>query len=106
MKKSIVYCLICLFITITAHAEITYTTKGGGYIASVSERYFDIAVKYISQGDKQAFANMVKKQKVFILREGLEVYLEKAPFMSGKVLVRKKGTDTRVWTIFKALEQN
>jgi len=79
-----------------------YMTKGG-YVASVSKENLSRAIKYVSQGDRDAFNRMVQSKQVFILKKGVVVYVEKMPFLSGLVKIRPKGHTTGVWTVFEAI---
>lgn len=97
--------LSCILLSVMkVEAETGWYVTKGGYIAAVTEELLDHATSLVVSGDKVAFAKFIESNSyVFIMRDGLNVYVEKASLFSGKVRIRVKGMNISVWTAREAL---
>tara|TARA_R110000765_G_scaffold295818_3_gene390978 strand:- start:9046 stop:9321 length:276 start_codon:yes stop_codon:yes gene_type:complete len=78
-----------------------YITKSG-YFAAIDEESYDKMMNYIVEKDMEAVDILMKHKKVIMLKEGLQVYLVKVSW--GKVIIRPKGYDLKLWTVSEAIE--
>lgn len=100
MKKTLLL-FVFMFATFSLCAQQkTYYTKDG-YVFAFDKETLNRAIKYVSQNDTEALQSMIERQKVFILKENVEVYVEEQTF--SLVKIRPKGTDTEVWTVREAI---
>lgn len=102
IKKIFATFFLVLSFSTWAAADVIYTTKPG-YFASQSYDNYDKAVSMLADGDKAAVVHMVVSNKIFMLKEGLRVYLVKRKW-SGDIKIRLKGTDIEVWTFGDAID--
>lgn len=96
--------LVSLFMAQAVFAGTVYVTKGG-YIASISENYLKTAMTYAAQGDEVAFNKMERQRKIFVMKEGIRVYISDTKFFSGIVKIRVEGDTIEVWTLIDAIEE-
>lgn len=77
----------------------------GGHIGAVSRAKLDQATTLVAQGDREAFERLLATDPgVFVLAEGLEVYVADSDgVLSSVVKVRKKGTTAEIWTVREAI---
>ena len=101
--KNILLLFVLMFGAVSLSAQQkTYYAKVG-YVFAFDKETLNIAVKYVSQGDDAAFESMIKAQKIFILKENVEVYVEGQTL--SLVRIRPIGTDTEVWTVREAISR-
>jgi hypothetical protein len=80
-----------------------FVTKEG-YVAAATKEDYDEATTYATQGDKEAFAQMVDSGRIVTLDPHREVYImEHAGFLGAEVKIRPKGERITVWTTIEAL---
>lgn len=102
MKKTIFSIIIILTASIS-YANTIYIT-GSNHVASVSYNYYKQAVGVVADGDKKAFDTMISEKKIFILKEGLSVYVVERKF-PGTIKIRLKGTTSEAWTAKEAIKK-
>lgn len=76
-----------------------------GYLASFSEDLLDRAIDYSTQNDLQALQSLIDSGMVFAMRPGMEVYLEDASFLGGKIKIRPKGSNMVIVTVREAIKK-
>lgn len=77
-----------------------YTIKQG-YFAAINEESYEKMMSFIVEKDMDALEGLIKKGVIIELRKGLEVYLIKSSW--GKVIIRPKGHDLKLWTVREAI---
>jgi hypothetical protein len=79
-------------------ASATRTTRGGD-IAAFTESDLDEALKYIIQKDDAALNQLLQSERVFVLKSGVEVHIDRClNFMCSKVAIRPVGQTTSIYT--------
>ncbi len=84
-----------------AQAQPKCTTKDGWHVA-LTEDVLDQAGRYVAQGDKAAFAALIKSGRLRAMKGGVPVYLEPGGRF-GHAAIRLPGLTTPVWTLTEAL---
>ncbi len=92
--------LVMSYSTLDDNNQNIYTTKSG-YFAAIDEESFDKMMDFIVDDDKEALQLLINRGKIFELKAGIKVYLVKSSW--GKVIIRPKGYDIRVWTVSEAI---
>jgi hypothetical protein len=78
----------------------------GNSIFAESEAALDEAVKYVAQGDKEAFGKLMVANVIFQLKPGTQVYLEKCVgFTCSMVKVRLAGETTTLYALREAIKE-
>jgi hypothetical protein len=67
----------------------------GNYFAADAEKDLDTCINYCVEKDYAALGGMI--------RQGLRVFIEDQPFLSGKVSIRLPGSDVKIWTVTEAV---
>ena len=84
-------------------ASTTRTTKGD-YIAAFTESNLDEALKYIIQKDDAALNQLLQSERVFVLKPGVEVRIDRyLNFMCSKVAIRLAGETIPIYTFGEAV---
>lgn len=84
--------------------DLSYITKGG-YPASASKELFEKAIKMAVDNDTQALQKLINSNLVFILKEGVPVYVEDSSILGGWVKLRPKGETVTFYTNIEAIEK-
>jgi hypothetical protein len=78
-----------------------YITKSE-YFAAIDDESYEKMINFIIEKDMEAIDVLMKNNKVIMLKEDLQVYLVKVSW--GKVIIRPKGHDLKLWTVSEAIE--
>lgn len=105
-KSSFIFISFLLILTLysSAFAENIKTTKPG-YLASLSETMLEKAIDYAVANDKIALQKLLDSNLVFILKEGIRVYIVDVKLFSGTVKIRPVGETFEVWTVTEAVSK-
>jgi len=103
MKRSKI--IILLFFVVFSQEIIAqdYTTTKDGYLAAITEEYFDKVVDLVAVKDYQAIQTLVDAGVVIWLKEGMKVQIVESTWTGG-IKIRLKGTVVEVWTYMEAVE--
>jgi|WetSurMetagenome_2_1015567.scaffolds.fasta_scaffold100253_3 hypothetical protein len=103
MKKY--FCIVLLILSsLSCFAQDSsnyYVTKGN-YIFAYTESDLDKATRICTQKDTAALQQMIDQQRIFIVKQGLRVYVVKKKFST--VLVRFQGMTLELWTVNEAIQ--
>jgi hypothetical protein len=80
------------------------TVRRGPWVACTSDQNFDMAVRVIASGDKQALGSMIAQGRCTVLESGETVDVMDTHMFSGKVEVRKRGTASVLYTFYEAVQ--
>ena len=69
----------------------------------MSEKLLDKAIEYAAVKDYTALQKLMDTKMVFMLKGGLNVYIEDTKIFSGKVKIRPVGQTIEVWTLIEAV---
>ena len=70
-------------------------------VASLSKAQLEQTIKYASQGDQAAFAQMVISKRAFLLKPGVPVYIDERSWFLVKI--RPEGQTFGVWTAMESV---
>jgi hypothetical protein len=77
-----------------------------GHLAAESKEDLDRAIRYVSQNDAKALDRLIESDKVFLLKEGIEVYTEGCEgFFCLIIKIRPVGEDTVFYTTLEAVRK-
>lgn len=102
MKKAILAVLLVMFFVNTSFAAPLYWTVGE-HFAGYTKEDFETAIELAMQKDVDALTEMVVDGKIFILNEGLKVYLLDTFMFSGMVKLRLFGKTRSFFTNYEAV---
>lgn len=103
VSTSVLFLIFVIFSNL-ALAQSTRKTVPG-YLASTSEDLLDKAIEYAVSKDYVALQKLLDSDLVFMLKGGLEVYIVKCKFFSGKVKIRPTGETIEIWTVIEAVKE-
>ena len=80
-----------------------YKTTVDGYLAAITEEYFDKVVDLVAAKDYEAIQVLVDAGVVIWLKAGLQVQIVDSNW-TGAIKIRLKGTVIEVWTFREAVK--
>jgi len=102
MKKTILIPLMMIVLFQMAFTQDYKTTKKG-YLAAISEDYFDKMSDLVAVKDYEAVQVLIDAGVVIWLKEGMKVQIVDSTW-TGSIKIRLKGTVVEVWTYREAVE--
>jgi len=107
MKKTLtailVMAIVFVMVAFAYAGDVKYTKKT--YIASIWEHQLDKACEVSSNDDKVAFMSMINNKLVFVMKEGIPVYIVEYSF-PGKIKIRPHGSFSEFWTLSEAVQND
>lgn len=100
--RIIVKVLVALLVASPSLAGPPCTTREGWHFAR-TEAELDQALRYVRQGDKAAFGQLIAQGRLLPLKADVPVYLEPGGGLTTSA-VRLPGTTTVVWVPNEALD--
>jgi hypothetical protein len=76
-----------------------------GQIAAVSEEYLNEAFRYLEKDDPKALQVLLDAGNVFLMRQGIRVYVLDTKIGRGRVKIRVEGTKIELWTALASIER-
>ncbi len=76
-----------------------------GQIAAVSEEYLDEAYRYIADDDVQSLQVLLEAGDVFLIEQGVRVFVLDSKILRGRVKIRVEGTAIDLWTAIASIER-
>ena len=102
MQRSIIILLLMVVLCQVAFTQ-DYKTTEDGYLAAITEEYFDKIVDLVAAKDYEAIQVLVDAGVVIWLKAGLQVQIVDSTW-TGAIKIRLKGTVTEVWTFREAVK--
>lgn len=107
MLKKIVFIFIAIvfvvsIISISNAGEIKITNAG--YAASLSKENMNKGMQFVFDNDLVALQKMLDAGLIFILKEGVPVFVVETEIFSGLIKIRPVGQLFEVWTVVEAVK--
>lgn len=75
-----------------------------GQIAAVSEAYLDQAYRFIEDDDPEALQGLMDAGNVFLMQQGIRVYVLDSKISRGRVKIRIEGTNIDLWAALASIQ--
>ncbi len=75
-----------------------------GQIAAVSEAYLDEAYRYLADDDPKALQVLMNAGNVFLMQQGIRVYVLNTKIGRGRVKIRIEGTTIDLWAALASIQ--
>ena len=82
---------------------ITAVLKAG-QIAAVSEAYLDEAYRYLADDDPKALQVLLDAGNVYLMQQGIRVYVLDTKIVRGRVKIRLEGTTIDLWAALASIQ--
>ncbi len=89
----------------TASSDPRWAVLKAGQIAAVSEEYLDEAYRYIADDDVQSLQVLLEAGDVFLIEQGVRVFVLDSKILRGRVKIRVEGTAIDLWTAIASIEK-
>ena len=84
-------------------SPITAVLKAG-QIAAVSEAYRDEAYRYLADDDPKALQVLLDAGNVYLMQQGIRVYVLDTKIVRGRVKIRLEGTTIDLWAALASIQ--